>query len=434
MNFFFVNIAGRPKNFRIFVWSVQSQNVLNKTLFAMNSLKFHYTRMLCFTAFVMFAWCYSAQAQSVAKIDLNSAQSELPPPPTSVADALSKATCARGNCNADALFKAFDGTLASVQKQWAVINAGQAAQVDSAKHIAAIMQPVAGKNVSTTQQLEQAKQIPGMNTAALSFGQQMQDPAFKAKFAAMSQEQKLQYIQSSGMTAPPPAAPPPPAPDPAAASLAALSDTTTSQLKAFIPGFDSAMKIWNDTTFIFGDSASMLRLQNAMTTKVDSMALVLANIIVAADSNLNNAIAAHNKQLQAIVLKKKLTSISDDPGYHSIKMNVLTKEIADENAALPKFAKTYADSKAQFLKIIAAYNKALMASNYCASFTTGPDQQLLTGIAQTQINSMGQIGHYETILKQIYDEEANLGTKQQSVASEKITPYKENSGGEATGG
>ena len=71
-----------------------------------------------------------------------------------------------------------------------------------------------------------------------------------------------------------------------------------------------------------------------------------------------------------------------------------------------------------------------MASNYCASFTSSADAQLLTGIAQTQIQAMGQIVHYEEILKQIYNEEANLGTKQQSVSSEKVTPYKENSGGE----
>ncbi len=400
----------------------------------MNSQMTTFFRTICLAATSSLLFSAASHAQSVAKIDLISAQNELPPPPASVADALSKATCARGMCNADALFKPFESTFADAQKQWSVINAGQVAQEDSGKHIAAIMQPVMGKNVSTTQQLEQAKQIPGMNTAALSFGQQMQDPAFKAKFMAMSQEQKLAYIQTSGVTAPPAAAPPPPAPDPAAASLATLSDTTTSQLKAFTPGFDSAMKIWNDTTFIFGDSASMLRMQNAMTTKVDSMALVLANIIAAADSNLNNAITAHNNQLKAVVIKKKLNSINDDPGYHAIKMSALTKEIADENAALPKFAKTYADTKAQFLKIIAAYNKALMASNYCVSFTSSADAQLLTGIAQTQINAMGQIAHYDQILKQIYDEEANLATKQQSVSSEKVTPYKENSGGEGGGG
>jgi hypothetical protein len=396
----------------------------------MKSLKSSFLKTLSFTS-AMLAFSYGAHAQSVAKINLISALNQLPPPPTSVADALSKATCVRGNCKADALFTAFESMFADAQKQWAVINSGQMAQEDSAKHIAGIMQPVAGSNATTTQKLEAAKQIPGANLATLNFAQQMQDPAFKAKFAAMSQEDKVAYIQSSGMTAPAAPAPAPPPPDPAAASLSILSDTTTSQLKAFSPGLDSALKILTDTTFIFGDSASMVRMQNSMTTKVDSMALVLSNIISDAESNLNNAITAHSKQLKALAIKKKIGSINDDPGYHAIKMNALTKEVADENAALPKFAKTYADSKTKLITIIAKYNKALMASNYCASFTTSADQQLLTGIALTQIQAMGQIGHYDEILKQIYNEEANLGSKQQSVAAEPVTPYKENAVGEA---
>ena len=91
----------------------------------------------------MFAWCYSAQAQSVAKINLNSAGKVRAPAAISFqSDLRSRPT----------------RILRKRARTIAMINT-VAAQVDSAKqhcsHHAARR-----KNVWTTQQLEQAKQIP----------------------------------------------------------------------------------------------------------------------------------------------------------------------------------------------------------------------------------------------------------------------------------
>src|ERR1700733_5138525 len=157
----------------------------------MNSFKSSFLKTFCLVAGAALQFSAVACAQSIAKIDLISAYNEVPSPPVSVSDALSKSTCIQGNCKADALFKSFESTFAEAQKEWAVMNAGQKARLDSAKQLAGIMQPVAGNNTTNTQKLEAAKQIPGANMATMNFAQQMQDPTFKAKFAGMSQEQKL---------------------------------------------------------------------------------------------------------------------------------------------------------------------------------------------------------------------------------------------------
>ena len=167
--------------------------VFTETHFAMNYLKSNFVRTSCMAAAVMLYFSVAARAQSIATIDLISAMNELPSPPTSVADAQSKATCVGGNCKADALFQAFDATFAGAQKQWAVINAGQLAQIDSAKHIAGIMQPVAGNNTTTTQKLEAAKQLPGANIATMNLVSKCRILHLKAcagKFAAMSRKSK----------------------------------------------------------------------------------------------------------------------------------------------------------------------------------------------------------------------------------------------------
>jgi hypothetical protein len=394
----------------------------------MNHLKSNFLKTLCFVAAVSFA--PRAQGQSIAQVDLIAAAKVLPPPPTSVADALSKADCSRGNCKADALFKDFDAIVAAAEKQWSVMNAGTKAQMDSGIKTANIMKSAVGSNVSMTQKLETAKQLPGANTSVMSFAQQMQDPAFKAKFAAMSQQDKMAYIQSSGMMSQKPAPPPPPAPDPAAAALAALSDTTYVHLKALMPTTDSFLAIIADTNFIFGDSASEARMQNSLTPTVDSMANILSAIISNGDSGIMKATAAHDKQLKSIVKSKKLNSISDQPAYHAIKMKALDEEVAEENASIGNFDKLWKDAVKKVNEAVEQYNKAIIASNYGATLTTPADQQLITGISQTQVRALLTLDHYAEVLKSVYAELANLATKEQSVDAEKVTPYSENKTGE----
>ncbi len=392
----------------------------------MNILNSNFLKSICFSVVAVVLSGYSVRAQSIATIDLLSTLNELPPPPISVANAYSKADCIRGNCKADALFKTFDATLQNAEKQWGAMNAGQVAQVDSAKRIAGIMKPVAGSNVSATQKLEAAKQLAGGNTAAISFAQQMQDPAFKAKFNAMPQEQKLAYIQSNGVAAPPAPtqASDPPAPTPAGAALATISDTTYSQLKALGPSFANFLKTISDTNFDFSDSA-FSQMQTSMLPKIDSMANILSAIISKADSNVTVLSAAHDKQLKSIIAAKKLNSISDQPAYHAIKMKSLTQEIADENTALQTFDTAYVSDKARLILIISKYNRSLITSHYAAGFTSPADEQLLTGIAQTQILAMGQLELYESILKHIYAEEANLASELKTVEAETVSPYQE---------
>jgi hypothetical protein len=143
-----------------------------------------------------------ARAQTPAKIDILKAMNEIPAPPASVQDAYSKSTCTSQNCKSDALFSAFESDWQSAQNQWKVLNQAQVRQMDSAKQLANSMKSSVGQ--STTQQLEAAKQnIPGVNPNVMSFAEQMQDPAFKQKFMAMTPEQKMAYMQSGGVVATP---------------------------------------------------------------------------------------------------------------------------------------------------------------------------------------------------------------------------------------
>src|ERR1035437_9523657 len=137
----------------------------------------------------------STRAQSLAKIDIVKTLDEIPPPPASTVDAHAKATCNDSRCMVDALFKAYENDVQAARKQWETLNAAQARQMDSNKRLASALGAAQGK--SKKEQLEIAgKNLPGANKKALTLAEVMQDPESMKKIAAMSEDEKLAYIQS----------------------------------------------------------------------------------------------------------------------------------------------------------------------------------------------------------------------------------------------
>ncbi len=426
-----------------------------------------YAKMLCLGMLVPI----SLSAQTPAKIDILKAMNEIPAPPASVQDAYSKSTCTEQSCKSDALFTAFESDWQSAQNQWKVLNAAQARQVDSAKQLANAMQ-----GQSTTTQLEVAKKnIPGANQNAMAFAQQMQDPAFKQKFMAMTTEQKMALMQGGGVV--------PTSSNPAVDSDPGITKTKQDfqQKMTSDPAFaakwknmspadqDAYMKQqfsnngtdWNavaarsranaaahpDTTAKGTASASstgdLMTLDDgpapvvtpAMALKQQSDAAMTAlvnftitttaavvhidSILATAPANMQAALMAHDQQIQSSGTPQGEGGISDPKGDRAIQLKYITLEISDVNQALANAQKAFLSDKAHLTSILGSFNKSLIANQYGQNFTTPADQSTLTGLAQTQVRGMTYMDQMEMLLKEIYPQIAYLAVKQTQIQNEK---------------
>ncbi len=426
-------------------------------------------------AFILVPLC--ARGQSIAKIDMIAMLKEIPQPPSSVAMAYDKSTCNPSFCNADALFTSFENDMNSAESQWKVMNVAQQQQVDSAKQLAASLSGIQGK--STSEQLAIAqKNIPGMNTGAVSMAQQMQDPAFKAKFMAMTPEQKLAYMQSSGAI--------PASSNPAIDSDAGVTKTRqdfqqkmmsdpsfATQMKNMTPAQQDAYMQqqlnkngtdWNaiaarsrantaahpDTTgqaastmgsstgndlmtlddnpssapssstvlLVQQSTAAMSALQqfNPSTT---AAAAHIDSIIASAPGKLQAALKAHQQQLQASGAPQGEGGYSDPKGDRAIRLQYITNEISDVNAALASLNSAFNSDKSKLNTIVGAYNTSLVKSGYGATLTSPADQANITGLAKTQIQAMSAEQNLESTIKKIYPEVAFLSVQQAEIQNEK---------------
>jgi hypothetical protein len=430
-----------------------------------------YAKMLCLWMLVPI----SVSAQTPAKIDILKAMNEIPTPPASVQDAFSKSICTEQSCKSDELFTAFESDWQSAQNQWKVLNQAQVRQVDSAKQLANSMKSSVGQ--STTQQLEAAKQnIPGANQNVMSFAQQMQDPAFKQKFMAMTTEQKMALMQSGGVIA----TPSNPAidsdtgitktkqdfqqkmmSDPAfaakwknmspadqdaymkqqfanngtdwnavaarsRANAAAHPDTTTKAATGSSSSTSDLMTI-DDTPIPAATPATALKQQSdaAMTALLNFTITITAatvhidSILATASAKVQSAIMAHDQQIQSSGASQGEGGVSDPKGDRAIELQYITLEISDVNKALAGLNNAFKSDKSQLNSILGSFDKGLIANQYGQTFTTNADQSTLTGIAQTQIRGMTYMDQIEMLLKEIYPQIAYLVVKQNQIQNEK---------------
>jgi hypothetical protein len=417
----------------------------------------------------------SLSAQTPAKIDILKAMNEIPAPPASAQDAYSKSTCTEQSCKSDALFTAFESDWQSAQNQWKVLNLFQARQVDSAKQLANSMKPAVGQ--STAQQLEVAKQnIPGVNQNVMSFAQQMQDPAFKQKFMAMTPQQKMALMQGGGVV--------PTSSNPAIdsdagitktkqdfqqkmmsdpafaakwknmssadqdaymkqqfsnngtdwnavaarsrANAAAHPDTTTKAATSSSSSTSDLMTI-DDTPIPAVTPATALKQQSdaAMTALVNltitttAASVHIDSIIATASAKVQSALMAHDQQIQSSGASQGEGGVSDPKGDRAIQLQYIALEISDVNQALAGLNNAFKSDKSQLNSILGSFDKSLIASQYGQTFTTNADQSALTGIAQTQIRGMTYMDQMEMSLKEIYPQIAYLVVKQAQIQNEK---------------
>ncbi len=424
-------------------------------------------------AFILVPFC--ARGQSIAKIDMIAMLNTIPQPPASVTMARDKSTCNPSFCNSDALFAAFEQDFNSAESQWKVMNTAQQQQVDSAKQLASSLSGLQGKSTSDQLAIAQ-KNIPGMNTGAVSLAQQMQDPAFKAKFMAMTPEQKLAYMQSSGAI--------PASSNPAIDSDAGVTKTKqdfqqkmmsdpsfAAQMKNMTPAQQDAYMQqqlnkngtdWNaiaarsrqntaahpDTTAASqpssgnGDdlmtlddnpsaapnaasanlnqqsNATMAALQQFKPSTV-TVAAHIDSIIAAAPVTLQTALKAHQQQVQASGAPEGEGGYSDPKGDHAIRLQYIAMEISDVNASLATLQNAFNSDKAKLMSMAGAYNTSLMKSSYGATLTRPADQAYVTGLAKTQIQAMGCEQTIENAIKKIYPEAAYLSVQQTQIQNEK---------------
>ncbi|GEM_PF-6117316 len=435
------------------------------------------------TLLISIFFASGVHAQSVAKLDLMKLLEEVPTSPATVSEAHDKAVCTANGCRADELFKNFEADWKSANEQWKVMNAGTAHTVDSAKQIANMMKPAIGK--SKTEQLEYAKHMPGANTQALSFAQQMQDPAFKKKFQAMSPQEKLAYVQGHGVGG---------APsnsvidqdsglsktkqdftnrmisDPAFAAqwkrmtpaeqnaymkqqadkngtdwkaiaarsraknpAAQRSDTTTSSNT----NDDSGGGLLSDDSSpssanAASPAAGLAQQANTATSRLlgfhpSILPLIpsIDSIIRADNQRMQQALNKHEDELKALAKSKGIGSIVDPPGVHKIREAEMEHEIADVNTALANLQSAWNQDKAQITGIVSGYNTNLIQSNYCADFTSPAEQSMITGIAQAQMQAAGIMDEVEQAMKKVYPATAYVEVEKQKIDSEKVGKYQE---------
>ncbi len=422
----------------------------------------------------------STRAQSLAKIDMIKTLDEIPPPPASAADAYSKATCNDSRCMVAALFKAYEEDVQSARKQWEKLNPAQARQVDSNKRLASALGAAQGK--SKKEQLEIAgKNLPGVNKKALTLAEVLQDPESAKRIAAMSEDEKLAYMQSilnppsnpvvdqdKGMATTMQSFQQRMIHDPAFA--AAWKKKTPAEQDAYIHeqasknGTDwkgmsarsrqraaaSAPKDTSSSTGTTSDShdlvsfdddpksstgspASQLKQQSdaamqallGFKISTDKVAARIDVIIDAAPSKQDSARMMHDRELKAKAKRIGVAVIHDEPGYHAIRLKSVTDEIAEVNAALAGVASAFNRDKQQLDHICTGYNTSLMQARYGETLTTPEDQSLLTPFAQTQIRAMGYMDQMEVALKEIYPRVAYLEIQKATIEKETFGKYEE---------
>lgn len=422
----------------------------------------------------------STRAQSIAKIDMIKTLDEIPVPPASTVEAHSRATCTDSRCKVDELFNAYEHDVQSARKQWETINAAQARQLDSSKQLAATLGAVQGK--SAKEQIEiVGKSIPGVSKKALTLAEVLQDPESMKKIAAMSEDEKLAYIQSilnppsnpligqdKGMAMTMQSFQQRMIHDPAfaaawkkktpaeqdayfreqatsngtdwkdmaaqarkRAAASAPKETVTSSggtgNKNDLLGFD------DDSKSNAASPASQLKQQSDVAMQAllgfkcltEPAAARIDSLMDATPSLQENARLTHDKELKAKAIRIGVAVIHDEPGYHAIRLKSVTDEINKVNTALGGVAKAFKQDKEQLDRICAGYNTSLMQSRYGETLTAPEDQMLVTSLAQTQVRAMADVDQIEVALKEIYSRVAFLEIRKSTIENESVGKYEE---------
>jgi hypothetical protein len=438
-------------------------------------------RKIAFLTSAILTYGVTASAQSVAHVDLMKLLNELPPAPASVQDAANNVKCANGNCNADALFEAFNRDFAAAKQAWGTVNTGQQQQIDSATRMVNTMKPVDGK--SKTEQLEAAKNLPGANKNALSLAQQMQDPAFRKKFNAMSKEEKLAYVQGQGVGNTPSSA------TDGDAGLAKTKQDFTQRM-ASDPGFkerwskmsraeqdayireqansngtdwkavaargrqraaqnntgnsgssqDAAqsksdnglLTLDDDATSTGSSGANSALIQQAGETSGAIAQLKLSSedasrsldaALSAGKDHAQQAEAQFEDGLKVKAAAKHLASITDGPGMHRARKAAIDQETSDVNNALTQFRESYEHDKSALTSAVSKFNSSLIASNYAAGFTSAQDQQHLSDISTAQIRAVDQMQRLSGALKHAYVAAGKLALEKTAIEHEQVGRY-----------
>ncbi|MDP4198269.1 MAG: hypothetical protein Q8922_05125 [Bacteroidota bacterium] len=422
----------------------------------------------------------STRAQSIAKIDMIKTLDEIPAPPASTVEAHARATCTDSRCKVDELFNAYERDIQSARKQWETLNAVQSRQVDSNKRLASALGAAQGK--SKKDQIEIAgKNLPGVNKKALTLAEVMQDPESMKKIAAMSQDEKLAYIQSilnphsnpvvgqdAGMATTKQGFQQRMIHDPAfaaawkkktpaeqdayfkeqaskngtdwksmasqsrkRAAASAPKETVTSSggtgNSNDLLGFD------DDSKAATGSPASQLKqqsdaaMQGLLVFKVstDQASARIVEILDATPAKQDSARVMHDRELKTKAKRIGVAVIHDEPGYHAIRLKSVTDEINAVNIALGNVANAFKRDKEQLDHICAGYNTSLMQSRYGETLTTPEDQMLVTNLAQTQVRAMSYIDQMEVALKEIYPRVAFLEIQKAVIEKETFGNYEE---------
>jgi len=453
----------------------------------MSPINYRYKNIQVMLQFILIAGAIGlslplcARAQTPAKIDIIKALHEIPPPPTSVSDAHARATCNEGGCSATALFKAFDDKMQAAQKQWDVINVAQGRDLDSTKRLVEVLKATQGK--SPKEQIEAAKNIPGVSTKAISLAELMQDPEFQKKIAAMSEEERMAYIQNILMPPSTSAITQDPGlsrtmqefqqrmiHDPAFA--AAWKKKSPAEQDAYFHteasknGFDpkalgarlrqqaadaapkdtavsSKPKSTSHALLTFDDddapksgassTATALKQQSddamrgLLTFKISTERAAgrVDSILMATPARLEAALSKHRQEIKAKAARMGVAVIHDPPGEHAIRLQSVTNEIAEVNADLTGLTKAFASDKGQLEHICASFNTSLMQARYGETLTTVEDQKMITYLAQTQIRAMSYINQMETAVKGIYPNVAYLEIQKATIEKETFGKYEE---------
>jgi len=151
-----------------------------------------------------FLYCIGCYAQQVVKEDVMPYFAKLPTPPSTPKECYTAITEDKGNYNTDKIMQPLKGQVEDVIKRISIPNQEAVNSMNSGKQLYDNMQKDNVKGMTQDQQMEYMKThgqgTAGMpNQGTMDFAQKMKDPAFKAQFDKMSPQEKMAYMQNSGM-------------------------------------------------------------------------------------------------------------------------------------------------------------------------------------------------------------------------------------------
>ncbi len=142
-------------------------------------------------------------AQVTVKKDIMSYFAMLPAMPSSMQDAYQKCICRPSGCTADSLVSPINRSLKGDQGAMGNLTATQEKVKTNGEALGTQMQNDHVQQMNDDQKLQYAQnnqQLNGGNPDAIAWAQKMKDdPAEKAKFQAMTPDQKMAYMQQNGL-------------------------------------------------------------------------------------------------------------------------------------------------------------------------------------------------------------------------------------------